>query len=76
MTELATSSLVLAAFGAGSTMEHAEQLTTALQALCNQHHGSTQWQRQHSASVNVAPPEHLLVMRMTPREAHFALAER
>ena len=89
-TELATSSLVLATFGAGSMASHAERFASALRGLCDAHPGgssdgsgsgsnSYSDSRDQRVWPDVAAawaPGSLPVMQLTPREAHFAPSER
>lgn len=75
-TELATSSLVLAVFGAGSTLEHASGLSAALTQLCAQFSSVSQ-----ETALPPAPSAAQLcsgnpVMEMTPRDVQYATTER
>ena len=74
--ELATSSIVLAAFGAGSTRAHAARLVSALNTLCREHELAARQQRRFPAEADAPWPLGDPAMRMTPREAHFAPSER
>lgn len=75
-TELATSSSVLAVFGAGSTLEHAARLSAALTQLCV-HFSSFS---QETASPPAPSAAQLCsgspAMEMTPRDVQFATTER
>ena len=76
-TELATSRLVLAAFGAGSTMQDACSLIAALKGLC-QRFGSTLQPAETLPSTDAAvqAPDNLPVPAMLPRAVLFATTER
>jgi arginine decarboxylase len=76
-TELATSSLVLAAFGAGSTMQDASRLIAALESLC-QHFSSTlaKTEQLPTADAAVQVCSNLPVAAALPRDVQFAATER
>jgi hypothetical protein len=76
-TELATYGLVLAAFGAGSTMQDASRLAAALKGLCQSFSGTLEPAAQlPSTDAPVPVCSALPVAAMLPRDVQFAAVER
>lgn len=75
--ELESSTCVLCAFGAGTTLQHGERLAAALRDLCACHPpGPAAALEQRRASGGGAQAQLLPDMRFSPRDAFAAATKR